>query len=75
LGARKPGACGQRYADHRGFAEQQIDADQQAERPGRGRPAKMMSGKDEIDDAARQDPTLAAGELGVPRGAPRQRGR
>jgi hypothetical protein len=49
-------------------AKQQIDADQQADRPGRGfrQAGKNDAGKDEVDDAARQHPTPAAGELGVP---------
>jgi hypothetical protein len=48
-----------------------------AERPGRGfrQAGKNDAGKDEVDNSACQHPAPAAGELCVPRGAPRQRGK
>jgi hypothetical protein len=66
----------ERHTDHRESTEQEVDANQQAERPGccLRQASENDSGQDQIDNAACQHPTPAAGELRVPRGAPRQRG-
>ena len=54
-----------RHADHRRAAEQHVDADEQAERPGRRarQAGEDDAGEDQVDDAARQHPAPAAGEL------------
>jgi len=57
----------ERHGDHRGPAEQQIDANQQAQRPRRRlrQARKNDASEDEIDNPAGQHPAPAAGQLGA----------